>query len=169
MSAITSAALGWDEPPAGHERMLISASGVDSTIAALSDAYNQVTAVTVPRDTRSMHLQLQSVALPNLQFNDLQVSQSTVCAPFYPNYAVCLPIDGTIRITSRSAGTAAFVREGSGVVISPDEAILAEYLSDECRFITVLLDPSDMETELSALLGHGISSPLRFESRLRDV
>ena len=148
--------------------MVISASGVDSTIAALSEAYNQVTAVTVPRDTRSMHLQLQCVALPNVQFNDLQVSKSTVCAPFYPRYAVCLPISGTIRITSRSGGTA-LVCEGSGVVISPDEAILAEYLSDECRFITVLLDRSDMEAELSALLGRGIASPLRFEPRLKDV
>ena len=156
-----------DDTPAGPERTTTSASDVDSAIAALTDAYSDVS-VMVARDPRNMRMRLQTVTLPNVRFGDLQISKSTVRAADYPMYTVCVPIEGSIRISS-SSGATAIVRGRSGAVLSPDDAVLVEYLSDDCSLLTLAFERSAIEAELAAMLGHAISSPIGFALQLRDV
>lgn len=167
MSTQAISAPARDDASAGPERTTTLASDVESAIAVLSDAYSEVT-VRVPHDERSMRMRLDSVSLPNLHVGDLQISKSTVCAPCYPMYTVCLPIEGSVRISS-SSGAMAIVRGRSGAVVSPGETVLVEYLSDRCRLLTLVFERAAIEAELAAMLGHGISSPLRLGLQLSDV
>jgi AraC-like DNA-binding protein len=145
---------------------LISATDVDSAAASLSDVYSEVTVVP-PRDAQNVSMRLKVATLPNLRLGDMQISKSMVNAVCNPVYAVCLPIDGVIRISS--AGSAVHVRGSSGAVISPGQAVRAEYLSDDSNMLIVLLERAAVEAELAGLLGHAISSPLRFDLQLTQV
>jgi AraC-like DNA-binding protein len=140
----------------------ISASDVDAAVASLTDAYSEVTIVP-PRADR-MWLRLRVATLPNARLGDMQISKSMVSVPCNPVYAVCLPVDGVIRISSR--GETAHVRGSTGAVVSPDEALRAEYLSDDSNMLIVLFEPAAIEAEAAAMLGHAISAPVSFNLQL---
>jgi AraC-like DNA-binding protein len=148
------------------EPTVMSASDIDSAIAALSDAYSDVT-VAVPRAAGSLRLSLQAVRLPNVRLGDLRISTATVRSACYPWYAVCLPISGRIRITSN--GESAVVADRGGAVVSPGRPVSVEYGSDDCEMETLLFEPLAIERELGALLGHSASSPVDFDLQLPDV
>jgi AraC-like DNA-binding protein len=156
-----------DVAPAGPGRIIASASDADAASAALTSAYNSVT-VMPPCGAPRVSLRLQSVALPNLHVGDLHISKATVRAEDYPQFTVCLPIAGNVRISS-SVGETAIVRGHSGAVVSPDDAVLVEYLSDDCSILTLAFEPSAINAELSAMLGYGITSPVRFDMQLADI
>jgi AraC-binding-like domain len=145
---------------------VMSASDVDSAMAALSDAYSDVT-VALPRAARSLRLSLEAVSLPNVRLGDLRISTSMVRSACYPWYAVCLPISGRIRITR--SGESAVVTDRRGAVVSPGQPVSVEYGSDDCEMKTLLFEPVAIERELAALLGHSASSPVDFDLQLPDV
>jgi AraC-like DNA-binding protein len=145
---------------------LISASDVESAAAVLTDAYGDATVV-APRDASRVCLRLEVATLPNARIGELQISKSMVHSARYPVYTACLPLDGAIRISSR--GEAAHVRGSSGAVVSPGEAARVEYLSDDCKILTVLFERDAIEAELAAMLGHPVRTPLRFDLQLTHV
>jgi AraC-like DNA-binding protein len=132
-----------------------SAEDVESAVAALSDAYSDVT-VTLASPSDPLRLRLGRMQLPSLNMGDLAISRATVRSPCYPWYAVCLPISGQIRISQ--SGSAATVGGDRGVVVSPGRPVSVEYLSDDCR--------ADVEDELSVILGRPVLSPVQFDLQL---
>jgi AraC-like DNA-binding protein len=145
---------------------LISASDVDSTTVALTDAYSEAT-VGPPRGAGRVWMRLEVATVPNMRIDDLQISESRAHSAQYPVYTVCLPLDGAIRISS--GGETAYVRGSLGAVVSPGEAARVEYLSDGCNILTVLLERDAVEAELAAMLGHTVRTPLRFDLQLTHV
>jgi AraC-like DNA-binding protein len=140
-----------------------SAEDVESAAAALSNAYSDVS-VTLASPSDNLRLRLGTMQLPSLNMGDLAISRATVRSPRYPWYAVCLPIAGQIRISQ--SGAAATVGGDRGVVVSPGKPVSVEYLSDDCRMETLLLDRADVEDELSAILGRAVLSPVQFDLQL---
>jgi AraC-like DNA-binding protein len=151
---------------AAREPTVTSASDIDSAIAALSDAYSDVTVV-VPRAVRTLQMSLEAVRLPNVRLGDLRISPAMVRSSCYPWYAVCLPVSGRIRISSN--GESAVVADGRGAVVSPGRPVSVEYRSDDCEMETLLFEPLGIERELAALLGHSATSPVDFDLQLPDV
>jgi AraC-like DNA-binding protein len=144
----------------------ISASDLDSAVAALSDAYSEVS-VLAPRSAEPMRLRLRAATLPNVRIGDLRISKSMVRSACYPMYAVCLALDGRIRIST--SGAIGHVHGASGAVVSPGEAVRVEYLSEDCNMLTVLFEREAIESELAAMLGHAVSAPVRFDVQLKHV
>jgi AraC-like DNA-binding protein len=144
----------------------ISASDLDSTVAAISDVYSEVT-VLPPHGAEHMRLELRAATLPNVRIGDLRISKSMVRSACYPTYAVCLALDGKIRIST--GGVTAHVHGASGAVVSPGEAVWVDYLSAECNMLTVLFERKAIEAELAAMLGHAVSAPVRFDLQLNHV
>ncbi|MHB8689990.1 MAG: AraC family transcriptional regulator [Solirubrobacteraceae bacterium] len=145
---------------------LISASDLESAVASLTEAYSEMTVVPA-RFAQRVRLRLLVATLPNLRLGDMRISKSMVSAESNPGYAVCLPIDGVIRISS--GGATAHVRGSSGAVVSAGEAVRAEYLSDDSNMLIVHFERAAIEAELAAMLGHGISAPVRFDLQLTHV
>ena len=143
--------------------LITAADDIESAMVALSDAYSKVT-VTVSSETDDLILRLQTVSIPGLNLGDLAISRATVRSPCYPWYAVCLPITGHIQISQ--SGTSATVGGGLGAVVSPGKPVSVEYLTDDCRMETLLLDRADVEDELSAILGRAVLSPVQFDLQL---
>ena len=148
---------------AGLESSTSVADDLDTAIAALSDAYTDVT-VALPSQIEQLSVRLERVRLPSLAIGTLEISRSTVRSPCYPCYAVCLPIRGQIRITQ--SGASAIVCGHRGAVVSPGEPVSVEYLTDDCRMETLLFERADLEAELSAALGRAVISAVRFELAL---
>jgi AraC-like DNA-binding protein len=148
------------------EPSVTSASDIESAIAALSDAYSDVT-VQIPRAVHTLQMSLQAVRLPNVRLGDLRISTAMVRSSCYPWYAVCLPVSGRIRITSN--GESAVVADARGAVVSPGRPVSVEYGSEDCEMKTLLFEPLGIERELAALLGHSAASPVDFDLQLPDV
>lgn len=144
-------------------REFLSASDLTTVTRAMSSAYSEVT-VRAPRAKRGLQMKLEVFNLPNLKLGNLTLSSSSVRSPSYPWYAVCLPVSGKIRISSDTASSV--IDQRHGVVVSPGTPVEVEYLTAECRMRTILIERSDLEEELAAIMGRTVTTPPRFEFRL---
>jgi AraC-like DNA-binding protein len=138
----------------------LSADDVDTVTDALTQAYSTVTVLPDPA-AKKLHMEVATCKLPNLTLGSLGISTSTVRSSRYPLIAVCLPVAGQILITS-SCGSAR-VADGSGVVVSPGNPVVVEYLTDDCRMETLLFEQSAVEAELAGMLGAPVTKQLRFD------
>ena len=152
-----------DEGSRSLMRRVLASSDITAVTHAMSDAYSDVT-VRIPRADRHLYMRLETFSLPNVKLGNLTMSASTVRSRNYPWYAICLPASGTIRISSD--GLSSVVSGDRGVVVSPGKPVEVEYLTEQCRMQTILIDRPDLETELSAMLGRPVTAAPRFDAGL---
>jgi AraC-like DNA-binding protein len=146
-------------PPIPHATVTCART-LDEAGAALSTAYSDVT-VRLPAHQRRLQMRLKTVAAPNLALGDLQLTTSVVRSARFPWFAVCLPVQGEIRVTTHHA--ARYVAGQRGAIVAPGDPANVEYLSPQCRMRTVLIERNALEAELSAMLGRTIARPVSFE------
>ena len=151
-------------PPSCDDRSTtqrMATTDVDTAVGALSEAYSEVTLQLGQVARKQLRMEVAMRKLPNITLGSLQISASTVSSAHYPLVAVCLPIGGQIRITTHTGS--ANVSDRSGVVVSPGCPVVVDYLTDDCHMETLLFEQSEVEAELSKMLGQPIARPLRFE------
>jgi AraC-like DNA-binding protein len=158
-----AAVRGGESARTASARQVLAATNADSVAHALSDAYSDVV-VRSPDARQRMRMRLEASALPNVNLVDLTLSESSILAPGYSLYTVCLPQGGTARISS--GGASALVQGNQGVVISGGRSVVVDYLSDLSRVRTIHFRSAEVDAELSAMLGRPISTHPRFDFRL---
>jgi AraC-like DNA-binding protein len=139
-----------------------STRDVDVASAALSDSYAELT-LRVPRPALGrFNMRLASVELPDVQLAALDLSTAWARTVAYPTYTVCFPLRGRLRATT-SAGREV-VAGDRGVAVCPCSGeVEVEYLTDDCRVLTITVGRDALEGELELMLGRPLRCPIRFE------
>ncbi|MEZ5409880.1 MAG: AraC family transcriptional regulator [Acidimicrobiales bacterium] len=137
---------------------------LDVASAVLSDTYADLT-IRLPATAGPFGMRLEHVELPDVQIAVLDLSSAWLRTVPYPTYTVCLPVRGRVRATV--GGSAVTIGDGQGISVCPASGeVEVEYLSDDCRVLTVTLGRRALERELEAMLGHPIGAPIRFDLAL---
>ena len=138
---------------------------LDVASAVLSDTYADLT-IRLPSTAGPFGMRLEHVELPDVQIAVLDLSSARVRTVPYPTYTVCLPVRGRVR--ARVGRAEVTIGDGRGVSVCPASGeVDVEYLSDDCRVLTVTLARPALERELEAMLGRPIGAePIRFDPAL---
>ena len=134
---------------------------LDVASAVLSDTYAELT-IRLPATAGPFGMRLEHVELPDVQIAVLDLSSTWLRTVPYPTYTVCLPVRGRAR--ARVGRSTVAIGDGRGISVCPASGeVEVEYLSDDCRVLTVTLGRQALERELEAMLGRPIDSPIRFD------
>jgi AraC-like DNA-binding protein len=145
-------------------RRITEAHSTSEAEAALSETYSALT-VREPNTDRRLRMRLESVALPQLVISDLELSTASLYAGnHHPWFALCLPSQGEVRVTSH--GSAGVIAGCYGAIMPPDDFVTASFRSDYGRVKIVMVERSGLEDELAAMLGRGLDRPLRFDLQI---
>ncbi len=137
---------------------------LDVASAVLSDTYADLT-IRLPATAGPFGMRLEQVELPDVQIAVLDLSSAWLRTVPYPTYTVCLPVQG--RVLASVGASSVAIGDGQGISVCPASGeVEVEYLSDHCRVLTVTLGRHALERELEGMLGHPISSPIRFDLAL---
>jgi len=137
---------------------------LDVASAVLSDTYAELT-IRLPTTAGPFGMRLEHVELPDVEIAVLDLSSAWLRTVPYPTYTVCLPVQGRVR--ARVGRSTVAIGDGRGISVCPASGeVEVEYLSDECRVLTVTLGRHALERELESMLGRPIDSPIRFDLAL---
>lgn len=138
---------------------------LDVASDVLSDAYAELS-IRLPAAAGPFGMRLEHVELPDVQIAVLDLSSTWLRTVPYPTYTVCLPMRGRVRV--RAGGSTVAIGDGRGISVCPASGeVEVEYLSDDCRVLTVTLGRQALERELEAMLGRAIgAAPIRFDLAL---
>ncbi len=136
----------------------------DVASAVLSDAYAELT-IRLPSTAGPFGMRLEHVELPDVEIAVLDLSSARLRTVPYPTYTVCLPVQGRVRVSAGDTSVA--IGDGRGISVCPASGeVEVEYLSDDCRVLTVTLGRHALERELEGMLGRPIDSPICFDLAL---
>lgn len=146
-------------------RRITRADSTSEAQVALSETYSALT-LRGPGTDRRVRMRLESVALPQVVISDLGLTTSFVYAGrgHHPWFALCLPSQGEVRVTSNSSK--GVIAGGYGAILPPDDLVAASFGSDYGRVKIVMIDKSGLEDELAVMLGRGLDRPLRFDLQI---
>ena len=144
-------------------RRVTQADSTSEAEVALSETFSALT-LRAPGTDRRVRMRLESVALPQLVINDLELATAFVYAGHHPWFALCLPSQGEVRVTSNT-GTGV-VAGCHGAILPPDDLVTADFRSEHGRVTTVMIDKSGLEDELAVMLGRALDRPLRFDLQI---
>lgn len=138
---------------------------LDVASAVLSDTYADLT-IRRPATAGPFGMRLEHVELPDVQIAVLDLSSVWLRTVPYPTYTVCLPVQG--RVLARVGDSAVAIGDGRGISVCPASGeVEVDYLSDDCRVLTITLGRPALERELEAMLGRPIGpAPIRFDTVL---
>ena len=139
----------------------VTTMDLDRVTAVLTSVYGDVT-VHAPRKQPVVRMGMYRSALGGVNLAKLSMSTaSVITGSCFPYYSVVLPARGETGISTRDASVR--LDGHRGVVVSPVSPARADYLSDDCEIVTVVISRQALESELSMMLGRAVSSPVRFE------
>jgi hypothetical protein len=141
-------------------KQTVTAGDVDEMQAALSKAYGDVT-IRLASSYQRLIMKLTTYNLNNVALGKLQLTKSTVHTARYPWFAVCLPLDGEIRVKTQRGSTR--VAGNQGAVVNPGEAVQVDYDAEFNAMQTVVFDRASLEAELALMLGRSPKHPLTFD------
>jgi AraC-like DNA-binding protein len=107
-------------------------------------------------------MRLRSLAVDKVTVTSTLLSTGSVRSRVHDNYTLCLPTQGTMRMT---AGTASSVLAGGGtgfVICPASGGTVLEQLSEEIGVLWVSFERLALEAELGAMVGRPVSSRVRF-------
>ena len=142
-----------------------STQDLDVASAALSDTYAELT-MRLPTTVERFGMRLECVDLPDdVQLAVLDLSSAWLRTVAYPAYTVCLPVRGQVRAWAGSSS--AIIAGGRGVTVCPSSGeVEVEYLSDDCRVLTITVGRESLERELEVMLGRSLGAAIRFDFSL---
>jgi AraC-like DNA-binding protein len=144
-------------------RRITRAQSTSEAEVALSETYSALT-VRGPGTDRRLRMRLESVALPRLVITDLELATAFVYAGHHPWFALCLPSQGEVRVTSNSS--AGVIAGCYGAILPPDDLVTASFRSEYGRVKIVMIEKSGLEDELAVMLGRELDRPLRFDLQI---
>ncbi|MFF3380574.1 AraC family transcriptional regulator [Streptomyces sp. NPDC002680] len=137
-----------------------SASDADEAAVILSSAYIDST-VTAPQRA-GMRMRLRSLDFSAVKLVDFSITASTVIGQPASFYVLPTVLAGRANLTIGDAMRQ--VPQVWGMVNPPGRPVRTEFSASSCKMLTVVLDAVALENELSVMLGHIVTSPIKFRA-----
>src|SRR5262245_28867235 len=109
-------------------------------------------------------MRLEAVSLPQLVISDLELTSALVQASRYPWFALCIPVQGEVRVMAND--TSLVVSGRYGAILAPDDLVAANFKSERGRVRVVMIEKQGLEDELAMMLGRGLDRPLSFDPEI---
>ncbi|WP_244993330.1 AraC family transcriptional regulator [Rhodococcus qingshengii] len=84
--------------------------------------------------------------------------------PLRDCYVIVIPVSGSFTAGTRDQSCV--VNRDSGIVMSPDQSVYFNDLTDDCRQLCVRIDKSKVTSAIGQMLGRPIADSTRFDLRL---